>query len=68
MRLEVAPQIPPRHPHEPSSFNTKRRDSEEQPLISKDSTTQVRCVVTASSGDVVTSCVYEVLDLYGEIQ
>jgi len=43
-------------------------ESEEQPLISKDSPTQFRCVVTASSGDVVSSCVFGVLDLYGKIQ
>ena len=66
--LEIAPQIPPRHPHEPSCCNTKRRDSKEQPLISKDSPTQFPCVITASSGDVVSSCVFGVLDLHGEIQ
>ena len=49
---EIALQIPPSpHRHEPSSFNTKRRDSEEQPVISKDPVPKVRCVVTASGGD-----------------
>jgi hypothetical protein len=46
------------HPHKSSSFNTKHRDPEEQPLLSKDSPTQFRCVVTASSGNVVPSCVF----------
>jgi len=62
--IEIALQIlPSPHPHEPSSFNTKRRDSEAQTVISKDPPPKVRGVVTASGGDVVPSCVFGVLDL-----
>jgi hypothetical protein len=46
--IEIALQIPPSpHPHEPSSFNTNRRDSEAQPVISEDPPPIVRGVVTA---------------------
>jgi hypothetical protein len=49
---EIALQIPPSpHRHDPSSFDTKRRDSEEQAVISKDPPPKFRCVVTASGGD-----------------
>ena len=50
--FEIALQIPPSpHPHEPSSFNTKRSDSEAQPVMSKDPPPKVRGVVTASGAD-----------------
>ena len=50
--IEITLQIPlSRHTHEPSSFNTKRRDSKERSVISTDPPPKFRGVVTASGGD-----------------